>query len=425
MRVVVIGGGYGGLASAVRLAKLGHQVSLLESADRVGGALRPLPDHDGWDVVGATLLPAPMRDLFRKSGRPIERELELEPVPVIREHRFEDRSAVRLPGESRAAQIEAFDELKPGLGEAWAHHVEAYGEVWELLRQHLFEARTAEPPREVLRLLSDRETLARRVRHDFKDPRQRLVATLPFEAAGHNPRDVPWWAGVSAYLEQRFGAWRVVGGPEALAEALAERLATRRVAVHTSTDARDIVVRDRRAVAVSTDDGEIDADAVVVAVDPRRLPALAGLAARTLPAIPPTIVLLQLDDPPALDLPDGADLVLHGDPLFVIRPQGDRWTVLVRGALLEDIDMALLRRKLDLRGKIVDQVQLSPATLVGHWGGSPLGVAWQGRGSIRDRIGPHTPIPGVYAAGAHAISGDGLPFVGLSAALVAQAIGPA
>lgn len=426
MRVVVIGGGYGGLASAARLAKLGHQVTLLESADAVGGALRPVV-HEGvaWDVVGPTLLPAPMRDLFRKSGRPIERELELEPVPVIREHRFEDRSAVRLPGESRAAQIEAFDELKAGLGDAWAHHVEAYGEVWELLRQHLFEARTAEPPREVLRLLADRETLARRVRHDFKDPRQRLVATLPFEVAGHNPRDVPWWAGVSAYLEQRFGAWRVVGGAGALADALTERLATRGVVVHTSTEAMDIVVRGGRAVAVTTPDGELDADAVVVAVDPRRLPALAAVAGRTLPAIPPTIVLVRLEDPPPLDLPEGSELVLHGDPLFVVRPQGDRWTVLVRGALLEDIDMALLRRKVDIRNKILDQVQLSPATLVGRWNGSPLGVVWQGRGSIRDRIGPHTPIKGVYAAGAHAISGDGLPFVGLSATLVAQAVGPA
>ena len=360
MRVVVIGGGYGGLASAARLAKLGHQVAVVEAADRLGGALLPI---DGWDVVGPTLLPAPMRDLFRKSGRPIERELELEPVPIIREHRFEDRTTVRLPGESRAAQIEAFDQLKPGLGEAWAKHVEGYAEVWELLRQHLFEARTSELPRDVVRLLGDRETLARRARHEFKDPRQRLVALAPFEIAGHNPRDVPWWAGVSAYLEQRFGAWRVVGGPAALAD----------------------------------------------------------LAAHSMPAIPPTIMLLELDDPPPLD----TDVVLHGDPLFLIRPQGPKWTVIIRGALMEDIDMALLRRKVDIRNKIIDQVQLSPATLVGRWGGSPLGAVWQGRGSMRDRIGPRTPIEGVYAAGAHSISGDGLPFVGLSSALVAQAVGPA
>ena len=52
-----------------------------------------------------------------------------------------------------------------------------------------------------------------------------------------------------------------------------------------------------------------------------------------------------------------------------------------------------------------------------------MGVLWQGRGTVRRRLGPTTPIAGVYAAGAHATPGAGLPFVGLSAALVAQEIG--
>ena len=83
---MVIGGGYGGMASAARLAKLGHQVTLVEASDRLGGALVPVT-QDGftWDGGPAyTLLPAVMRDLFRKSGRPLERELDLEPVEVIR-----------------------------------------------------------------------------------------------------------------------------------------------------------------------------------------------------------------------------------------------------------------------------------------------------------------------------------------------------
>ena len=65
------------------------------------------------------------------------------------------------------------------------------------------------------------------------------------------------------------------------------------------------------------------------------------------------------------------------------------------------------------------------AELVEAWSGSPEGVLWQGRATIRARLGPGTPIAGVYAAGAHATPGAGLPFVGLSASLVAQAVGPA
>ena len=110
-RVVVVGGGFGGMAAAARLAKLGHDVTLLERADHLGGALTSV-EHDGftWDAGPAsTLLPAVVRDLFRKSGRPLERELDLQPLDPVREHRFGDGSSVRVPGGSRAAQLAAFE----------------------------------------------------------------------------------------------------------------------------------------------------------------------------------------------------------------------------------------------------------------------------------------------------------------------------
>ncbi|MFT4084611.1 MAG: NAD(P)/FAD-dependent oxidoreductase [Nocardioides sp.] len=437
MRAVVIGGGYGGMAAAVRLAKLGHRVSLVEAADAVGGALRPVR-RDGfvWDASAtSTLLPAVMRDLFRKSGRPLERELDLEPLPVLRQHHFADGSTLRLAG-GRGAQVAAFEELADGLGQRWADYVAGYAEDWEVLRKNYFEVPwdPAGLPRELTERFGSRQTLARRLRRAFKDERARLVAAHPFLAEGHALRDVPAWAGLSAYLEQRFGGWRPVGGMAGLARALEARLATRRVEVLTATTALDLVVRAGRVAAVATSAGEIDADAVVVAIDPRRLPALRAQVAATLPALPPAITHVGLAEPPdhLAGLP--AELVLHGDPTLVLRTArtaaGPAWTVHSYGTLLEDVLLALARhridgRSLDVRDLVITRVDLGPAELVRRWGGSPYGVRWAGRRTVFRRLGPSTPIPGVYAAGAHANPGAGLPYVGLSAALVAQAIGPA
>ena len=96
-----------------------------------------------------------------------------------------------------------------------------------------------------------------------------------------------------------------------------------------------------------------------------------------------------------------------------------------RGRLAEDILRALARHGIDLRPHVVERVDRTPREMVQHWGSSPHGVLWQGRSTVRHRLGPKTPVAGVYAAGAHATPGGGLPFVGLSAALVAQAVGPA
>lgn len=433
MRIVVVGGGFGGVAASARLAKLGHEVTLLEAGDQVGGALLDVvADGFSWDgAANATLLPAVVRDLFRKSGRPLEQELELEPLEVIREHRFEDLTSVRVVGGSRAAQLTEFDKLDPGCGDAWVKYVESYADAWEVLRQNYFEKpwdRDAVPA-DLARLLDGREMLHRRLRRTFRDDRLRDVAAHPFVAEGHDLRNVPAWAGVSAYLEQRFGAWRFVGGTGRLAAALTERLTTRRVDVRAGAVATDLVVREGRVAAVATAAGEIDCDAVVVAIDPRRLPTLRPLVDRTMPALPPVMCHVGLRDEDLPDLP--AELVVHGDPEFVIRtggraPEGHvAWTIHGRGKLAEDLLTGLARHQIDLRAKVVTRIDRSPRDLVEGWHGSPLGVLWQGRGTVRQRLGPTTPVPGVYAVGAHATPGTGLPYVGLSAALVAQVIGSA
>ena len=100
------------------------------------------------------------------------------------------------------------------------------------------------------------------------------------------------------------------------------------------------------------------------------------------------------------------------------------WTVHGRGKIAEDLLDALARHRLDVRENVVTRVDLSPRDQVEQWRGSPMGVLWQGRGTVRRRIGPGTPVPGVYAAGAHTAPGAGVPFVTQSAGLVAQLIGP-
>lgn len=437
--VVIIGGGYGGLACAVRLGKLGHDVTLVEASGTLGGALDSV-SRGGftWEAGPQSLLvPAVVRDLFRKSGRPLGAELGLEgdeglvPLEVIREHRFVDTSVLRLPSGSRRGQIEAFDELGAGLGAAWDSYVSDFDEVWDLLRRHYFE----EPwqrdslPKDVARLLGSRDVLHKHLRRSFRDDRLATVAGHTFVADGHDLRNVPVWAGVVSYLEQLFGAWTLPGGMHRLRDLLVARLETRGVRVLLDTPVSDVVVRNGRAVAVRTAFGqEIDADVVVCAVDARRLPALAPYVERTMPAMPPVVTHLGLTG----DVPDLAhEVVVHGDPLIIIRPGGEApeggtaWTLIGRGKLAEDMLLVLARAGIDVRQRVETRVDRTPVDLVSAWGSSPYGVRWQGRGTVRQRLGPTTPVAGVYAAGANATPGAGLAYVGLGAALVATEIGPA
>ena len=209
---------------------------MLERAGRLGGAMTPVSEGGyTWDAGPTSmLLPAVVRDLFRKSGRPLEDELPpgLEPLDVVREHRFEDGTVLRLPGGSRARRWRPSRRSSPGLGAAWEAFTGRYEEVWEVLRRGYLEAPwdgEELAPREAAAILDSRETLHKRLRKTFRDDRPALVAGYPHEADGHDLRNVPAWAGLTSYLEQLFGTWTVPGGMHRLTAALADRLALRGV----------------------------------------------------------------------------------------------------------------------------------------------------------------------------------------------------
>lgn len=431
-RVVVVGGGFGGTAAAARLAKQGHQVTLVECLDRLGGAVG-FVERDGfrWDAgPTSTALPAVVRDLFRKSGRPLERELELVPVQPMREHRFRDGTVLAMPSGSRGAQLDAVETaLGGGLGRQWVDYVHSFADTWDRLRRVYFERpySAEHVDRATRSLLRSRTSLHTVVKRTFKDERLREMALYPSRLEGHEPRQVPAWMGLWAYVEQSFGVWTVPGGMGLLAAAMTKRLAERKVDVRLGTRALDLRVERGRAVAVETDDGCLDADVVVCATDPRDLPALASHVQRTKPAMPPVVCHLGLvGDVP--DLPH--EVVVHGDPTLVLRTNGSApdgcsaWTVLARGGSSEDVVAVLARRGIDVRDRVRVRVDRSPSTQVEELSGSAYGVLWQGRRSV-DRKLTALPLEGVYAVGAHAAAGANLPFVGLSAAVVAEQIGPA
>ena len=69
-RVVVIGGGFGGLAAALRCRKLGFDVTLLERLNMLGGRARVF-EKDGYrHDAGPTVITAPFlfEELFELFG---------------------------------------------------------------------------------------------------------------------------------------------------------------------------------------------------------------------------------------------------------------------------------------------------------------------------------------------------------------------
>ena len=70
-RVVVIGSGFGGIAAAIRLKSKGHDVTLIEKQNDLGGRARVFKKEGYTFAAGPTVITAPhliyeLFDLFKK-----------------------------------------------------------------------------------------------------------------------------------------------------------------------------------------------------------------------------------------------------------------------------------------------------------------------------------------------------------------------
>jgi phytoene dehydrogenase-like protein len=434
--VAVVGGGFGAMAAAARLAKLGHQVVVFEREAELGGSLRPVR-HEGftWDAGPTTLtLPAVVRDLFRKSGRPLERVLELRPLRPGRRHVFDDRSVLDLPMGTRIEQVDALTAAFDGhAADMWSAYVDRLAPVWDVVRRRAletpFEGRHAIEASEWKSLQLRRSlhrALYRASRTAARDQRLSALLLDRHRLAGQDPRALPALFGVTEYVERSFGRWRVVGGIHALVGALAHRLEERGVEVRTETTVEDLIMRAGSVQGVVLADGtDVDAE-VVVWTAPRPPHAL-----RTDKALPPAIPAARTylglrGRVPSLP----AETFVHGSPLALVRtggiaPQGRHAWSVEHHLGSEDILVSLARQGIDVRHLVVSRLDRSPSEIVGARGGSPAGVAWSGWRTAFRRERPHTSLSGLYRLGPDVHPGPGIIAAGLGAAQVATLVGKA
>jgi 1-hydroxycarotenoid 3,4-desaturase len=282
-RTIVVGAGFGGLATAIRLAAAGDEVTLVDALDAPGGKARAIPSPAGPVDTGPTVLT--MRqvfdDLFALAGERLDDHVTLTPQPILARHFWPDGSSLDLCGDREAniAAIRAF---------AGDREARAFARFDRLAaRLHAaFDAPVMQGPRPdlpaILRAtlttpaiwpaLIPGMTLARLLALTFRDPRLRQLfaryATYVGGRPGHSPAvlSVIWRA-------EAQGVWAVEGGMHSLAAALAglfERLGGR---ILLNTPVQRILKQNGRVTGVQTATGTLPATTVVFNGDPAALTA--------------------------------------------------------------------------------------------------------------------------------------------------------
>ncbi len=288
-RVVVIGGGIAGLATAALLASRGHSVDLLEKNDELGGRVGSI-ERDGFRFdTGASwyLMPEVFEHFFSLLGTSVDTELDLTVLDPSYRVFFEGHPEPLDLRPDRAHNRALFESVEPGAGDRLDAYLSSAQETYDIaLRRFLysnFDSSSSFLRGDVVRRTPKLSRLLTRslgshVAAQFSDNRLRQVLGYPAVFLGSSPSRAPSLYHLMSRLDLGDKVLYPQGGFTELIRviaALAERHGAR---LHTGSVVTRILVGDTSrggrprvtGVEYAADGGDcqsISADVVVGAAD--------------------------------------------------------------------------------------------------------------------------------------------------------------
>jgi phytoene desaturase len=273
-RVLIVGAGPGGLASAMLLAKAGLDVKLIERMPRVGGRTSTIEAQGFRFDMGPTffLYPAVLEQIFAEVGYDLRREVEL--VRLDPQYRLVFGDGATLDATPDVARMEAaMAQLSPRDASAmWrflADNREKFDRFKTCLESPFLSWRDMLNPGllRLLPLLRPWRSLDRELQTYFSDPRIRLAFSFQSKYLGMSPFQCPSLFSILSFLEYAYGVYHPIGGCGALSAAMARIATDLGVEIVLGEPVESICFEGRRAVGLRTVAGEYRADAVLLNAD--------------------------------------------------------------------------------------------------------------------------------------------------------------
>jgi phytoene desaturase len=273
-KIIVIGSGFGGLATAIRLAVKGHEVELFEKRDKLGGRAY-VYDVNGFKFDGGpTVITAPFMfdELFALAGKRREDYVTFVPIePFYRifnhEGRYFDYNGDE---EFILGQIDNWNPADKAGYQKFIKSTKAifdkgfveladkpFNSVWDMVK-------VAPDLIKLQSYLSVYGYTSKFVQNEFL---RRCFSFHPLLVGG-NPFDSSSIYAMIHYLEREWGIHYALGGTGALVDGLGQLFTELGGRTHLKAEVKEILIDNQRVTGIKLADGSIhNADAVVSNAD--------------------------------------------------------------------------------------------------------------------------------------------------------------
>jgi phytoene desaturase len=279
--VVVIGGGFGGLASALRMRAKGYRVTLIERGPRLGGRAQVYERGGFRHDAGPTVITAPFLfdELFALFGKRREDYVTFVPLDPWYRFYYQDGTTFDYGG--------TIDDTLSEIRRINPADAEGYKALLEHSRK-LFDAGFTDladqPFHKLTTMLAQVPTLGR-LRADrsvwqlvckyLEHPKLREAFSIQPLLVGGSPFDTTSIYGLIHYLERKWGVWFALGGTGAIVSALERLMRQQGIEIRLNTTVSNLeltTARRPKITGVRLEDGTVlQADLVVSNADPLHL----------------------------------------------------------------------------------------------------------------------------------------------------------
>ena len=290
---VIIGGGLGGLATAVRLAARGWRVEVCEQGATLGGKMNRW-EREGFRFdTGPSLITMPwvFENLFAAAGTSLAEHVEIAPVSPLADYVFADGTrftyTTQLP-----EWLSTLRALEPRDVDGFLRFMRLGARLFALSRETFLRRPPTAPP-DLRALKALRHLPLRRawgnyhatVAAHFESPHLRQLFGRYPTYVGSSPYRAPATLAVIPFVEYAFGGWHIKGGLYRLVESIAALARGLGVSLRTGARVERIAHDNRRVRGVWLADGtRLACEVVVMNGDASTTAALVGTGDAPRPA---------------------------------------------------------------------------------------------------------------------------------------------
>lgn len=275
-KVIIIGAGFGGLATAALLAKDGYAVTVLEKNEQLGGRAGRIKKKGFTFDIGPSwyMMPDVFERFFAQLGKKPQDLLDL--IKVAPQYRifFSDKTSVDIT-DDLAQTKKTFEKLEPGsatfftkyLQEAKFKYELSVGQVLYKNVDHVWDFFSWQLVLHGLRL-NPFTSMQSYVQRFFKSEKVQQIIQYTLVFLGGAPSNMPAMYSLMSHVDFNLGTYYPMGGFYSLVEVMAAIGTEQGVTFRKKAPVKTILISEGKVTGVELENGEkIPADVVVSNAD--------------------------------------------------------------------------------------------------------------------------------------------------------------